>query len=114
LPDWRNFGVMLRVLLGINVLAMLAALAGASADRLGGYIELAAMVEPCCWSISGCSRCPQRFVAHAAACRAGVVVGLAAFWRGAFLCALALLGRGRSPACGVAGDGNGGPVAGLF
>jgi hypothetical protein len=26
LPDWRNFGVMLRVLLGINALALLAAL----------------------------------------------------------------------------------------
>ena len=27
LPDWRNFGVMLRILLGINALALLAALA---------------------------------------------------------------------------------------
>ena len=26
LPDWRNFGVMLRVLLGVNLLALLAAL----------------------------------------------------------------------------------------
>lgn len=48
LPDWRNFGVMLRVLLGINVLAMLAALVRAPAltDWAGQYIELAAMVEP--------------------------------------------------------------------
>ncbi len=26
LPDWRNFGVMLRVLLGVNALALAAAL----------------------------------------------------------------------------------------
>ena len=48
LPDWRNFGVMLRVLLGINVLAILAALVRAPVltDWAGQYIELAAMVEP--------------------------------------------------------------------
>lgn len=48
LPDWRNFGVMLRVLLGINALAILAALVRAPAltDWAGQYIELAAMVEP--------------------------------------------------------------------
>lgn len=48
LPDWRNFGVMLRVLLGINALALLAALLQ-SADLAGWlprYIELAAVVEP--------------------------------------------------------------------
>ncbi len=48
LPDWRNFGVMLRVLLGINALAALAALVQ-SADItgwMGQYIELAAVVEP--------------------------------------------------------------------
>ncbi|MBK7648080.1 MAG: histidine kinase [Betaproteobacteria bacterium] len=48
LPDWRNFGVMLRVLLGINALAILAALVRAPVltDWAGQYIELAAMVEP--------------------------------------------------------------------
>jgi two-component system sensor histidine kinase AlgZ len=48
LPDWRNFGVMLRVLLGVNVLAVLAALV--HTPDMGGwvahYIELAAVVEP--------------------------------------------------------------------
>jgi two-component system, LytTR family, sensor histidine kinase AlgZ len=48
LPDWRNFGVMLRILLGINVLAALAALV--LAPDLAGwpehYVELAAVVEP--------------------------------------------------------------------
>ena len=48
LPDWRNFGVMLRVLLGINVLAALAALVQAPdlAGWMGRYIELAAVVQP--------------------------------------------------------------------
>ena len=48
LPDWRNFGVMLRALLGINALALLAALAQASslAVWLDRYLELAAVVEP--------------------------------------------------------------------
>ncbi|HXE38511.1 MAG TPA: histidine kinase, partial [Azonexus sp.] len=48
LPDWRNFGVMLRVLLGVNVLALLAALLQV-ADLAGWparYVELAAVVEP--------------------------------------------------------------------
>ncbi len=48
LPDWRNFGVMLRILLGINALALLAALAQSPdlAGWLGRYVELAAVVEP--------------------------------------------------------------------
>lgn len=48
LPDWRNFGVMLRVLLGINVLAALAALLQAPdmAGWAAHYLELAAVVEP--------------------------------------------------------------------
>ncbi len=48
LPDWRNFGVMLRVLLGVNLLAGLAALLQ-SPDLAGWaahYVELAAVVEP--------------------------------------------------------------------
>lgn len=48
LPDWRNFGVMLRVLLGINGLALLGALIQ-SPDLAGWaarYVELAAVVEP--------------------------------------------------------------------
>lgn len=48
LPDWRNFGVMLRVLLGVNVLAALAALA--QAPDLAGwserFVDLASVVEP--------------------------------------------------------------------
>lgn len=48
LPDWRNFGVMLRVLLGINVLAGLAALLQVAdlSGWPGRYVELAAVVEP--------------------------------------------------------------------
>lgn len=48
LPDWRNFGVMLRVLLGVNLLAMLAALAQTPALTAwpGTYLDLAALVEP--------------------------------------------------------------------
>ena len=48
LPDWRNFGVMLRVLLGVNGLALLAALvqAGDIGKWLGGYLQMAAIVEP--------------------------------------------------------------------
>lgn len=48
LPDWRNFGVMLRVLLGINALAVLAALVQSPdlAGWLPHYIDLAALVEP--------------------------------------------------------------------
>ncbi|UCV15675.1 sensor histidine kinase [Quatrionicoccus australiensis] len=48
LPDWRNFGVMLRVLLGINGLALLAALVMAPdiAGWPGRFIELTAVVEP--------------------------------------------------------------------
>lgn len=48
LPDWRNFGIMLRVMLGINALAALAALAE-SPDLAGWparYIDMAAVVEP--------------------------------------------------------------------
>ena len=48
LPDWRNFGVMLRVLLGVNFLTLLAALVQAlTLDQwLGRFIEMAALVEP--------------------------------------------------------------------
>lgn len=48
LPDWRNFGVMLRVLLGVNLLAMLAALVQTPALIAwpGTYLDLAALVEP--------------------------------------------------------------------
>lgn len=48
LPDWRNFGVMLRVLLGVNLLALLAALVQAPelAAWLDRYVDLAAVVEP--------------------------------------------------------------------
>jgi two-component system sensor histidine kinase AlgZ len=48
LPDWRNFGVMLRVLLGGNVIALMAALILASDLTAwpARFIELAAAVEP--------------------------------------------------------------------
>lgn len=48
LPDWRNFGVMLRLLLGANLLALLAALL--QSPTLSGwltrFVELSALVEP--------------------------------------------------------------------
>ena len=48
LPDWRNFGVMLRVLIGVNLLAVLAALVqSVELDKWPGrYLQLAAVVEP--------------------------------------------------------------------
>ncbi len=48
LPDFRNAGVMLRILLGVNLLAVVAALV--QSDRLGDsvqhYIRMAAWVQP--------------------------------------------------------------------
>ena len=48
LPDFRNFGVMLRILLGVNLLALLAALLQSSglAGWLQRYIDIAAWVQP--------------------------------------------------------------------
>ena len=48
LPDWRNFGVMLRVLLGVNAMALAAALiqSPAPAGWVARYVEMAALVEP--------------------------------------------------------------------
>ena len=48
LPDWRNFGVMLRVLLGVNAMALAAALIQAPepAGWVARYVEMAALVEP--------------------------------------------------------------------
>ncbi len=48
LPDWRNFGVMLRVLLGVNFLTLIAALVQtATLDQwLARFVEMAALVEP--------------------------------------------------------------------
>lgn len=47
-PDWRNFGVILRVLLGVNLLALATALlrAGSAAGWIERYFEAAAWVEP--------------------------------------------------------------------
>jgi two-component system sensor histidine kinase AlgZ len=48
LPDWRNFGVMLRLLLGANGIALAAALlqADSVAAWLDRFVESAAWVEP--------------------------------------------------------------------
>ncbi len=48
LPDWRNFGVILRVLLGVNLLVALAALAEARdlADWSLRFVAAASFVEP--------------------------------------------------------------------
>ena len=48
LPDWRNLGVLLRVLLGVNGLALAAALVAADSlwDWPARFVESAAWVEP--------------------------------------------------------------------
>jgi hypothetical protein len=48
LPDWRNFGVMLRVLLGVNLLALAVAWSRRRrpAEWMARYVEMAALVEP--------------------------------------------------------------------
>lgn len=48
LPDWRNLGVMLRLLLGANILSAVVALAQAPdlVSWVGRYVELAGLVEP--------------------------------------------------------------------
>ena len=48
LPDWRNLGVLLRVLLGVNALALGGTLAQAASLEgwLGAFVASAAWVEP--------------------------------------------------------------------
>jgi two-component system sensor histidine kinase AlgZ len=48
LPDFRNFGVMLRVLLGVNFLALAAALVQSTGvgDWVLRYVDMAAWVQP--------------------------------------------------------------------
>jgi two-component system sensor histidine kinase AlgZ len=92
LPDWRNFGVMLRVLLGVNVLALAAALV--QAPGLAGwgarYVEMAALVEPlllvclgvCALLRDVLRRLPERAAqACVVAIAAGLAVAQQAFWQ---------------------------------
>ena len=48
LPDFRNFGIMLRILLGVNLMTLVAALvqSGDLTDCLPRYVEMAARVQP--------------------------------------------------------------------
>ena len=48
LPDFRNFGVMLRILLGVNLLALAGALVQSTdiADWIQRYVDMAAWVQP--------------------------------------------------------------------
>ena len=48
LPDFRNFGVMLRILLGVNLLALAGALVQSAGilDCLQRYVDMAAWVQP--------------------------------------------------------------------
>jgi two-component system sensor histidine kinase AlgZ len=48
LPDFRNFGVMLRILLGVNLLALAAALVQSAGivDCVQRYVDMAAWVQP--------------------------------------------------------------------
>ena len=47
-PDFRNFGVMLRVLLGVNLMAFAVALGqgGGLSDAVQRFAEQAAWVQP--------------------------------------------------------------------
>ncbi len=48
LPDFRNFGVMLRILLGVNLIALAAALVQSTGtgDWMQRYVDMAAWVQP--------------------------------------------------------------------
>ncbi len=48
MPDFRNFGVMLRVLLGVNLMALATALAQSAgvSDWVQRYVDMAAWVQP--------------------------------------------------------------------
>jgi two-component system, LytTR family, sensor histidine kinase AlgZ len=48
LPDFRNFGVMLRILLGVNLLALVAALVQSAGvvDCVLRFVDMAAWVQP--------------------------------------------------------------------
>lgn len=48
LPDFRNFGVMLRILLGVNMLALVAALVQSAGvlDSVQRYVDMAVWVQP--------------------------------------------------------------------
>ena len=48
LPDFRNFGVMLRILLGVNLIALAAALVQSTGigDWMLRYVDMAAWVQP--------------------------------------------------------------------
>jgi two-component system sensor histidine kinase AlgZ len=91
LPDWRNFGVILRLLLGVNLLALCAALVQSPRieDCLPRYVEMSAFVEPLLLLAiallaalrNGLRRLPMRLGQLAVL---GLVVGLAhaqySFW----------------------------------
>lgn len=81
LPDWRNFGVILRVLLGINALALSAALAQSSGfdGWFNRYVDLAAWVEPLLLAVLGVLAGGRRFLWRLPGRTAqGVILGLAA------------------------------------
>ena len=63
LPDWRNIGVVLRTLLGINALAALAALLMSNSLSAwpGMFMDVASFVEPVLLQAIG--QCQMIFVA---------------------------------------------------
>jgi len=92
LPDWRNFGVMLRVLLGGNALALAGALLLAPDLRHwpGSFVDLAALVEPLLLVTLGLLslgrdllwRLPLRLGQAAVTALAGLLAfALTAYWR---------------------------------
>ncbi|MGE5492116.1 MAG: sensor histidine kinase [Actinomycetota bacterium] len=86
LPDWRNLGVVLRVLLAVNAMALAAALvqAGSLAAWLPCYVEMSAWVEPVLLGFLGLLaavrdllwRLPDRPAQALVAGGAGVAAGL--------------------------------------
>ena len=55
LPDFRNFGVMLRILLGVNLLALAVAFVQSPdwAEWMTRYVEMAALVQPLLLAVLG-------------------------------------------------------------
>ncbi|MCL2523558.1 MAG: histidine kinase [Betaproteobacteria bacterium] len=91
LPDWRNFGIMLRVLLGVNLLALTAALLRAPDLAMWPhyFLELAAIVEPLLLAVlgllalarDGLWRLPLRLAQAAVLLLAGVLAfALYGYW----------------------------------
>ena len=92
LPNFRNFGVMLRILLGVNGMALAAALVRSNAlsDWIGHFVDMAAWVQPLLllcvgllWLLAPVLRMlPMRYAQSVVVCLAALGAILQAdFWR---------------------------------